>query len=278
MMVMKTIAIPDTTVGCDLNGDGQVDNIMGGLGSSINGPMLDAVNGGSLIMLFELRRLNDPTGQNDADLDVATYSGIDYDSPADPSNNFTGTGQFYVSQISLDASGNPVSMLTPSSVTNGHLTGVADDFAMALPLLGTLTLKRTHFTAPVDTDGTGVTGISQPAQLCGVVPACTMDLIPIPAALAGLVPVDTILELLLYLGGTQPDVDMDGDGLEEYKLGVVAGRHVLTGCTDGNGDKVALHPDPTHPSLRCPCDPRFVDGYSMTIQMTTVSAVVMGVQ
>jgi cysteine-rich repeat protein len=279
MLVANTLSVnSDPDVGCDLNGDSTVDNWLGLLGSAFSSVLQTSIDDGTLIYLLELRRLNDPTGQNDADVDFARYSGNDYDNPPNPSNNYGGAGQFYIDPPSLDANGDPLSLFRSSVLAGGNITGQATVFTLPTGSLGTLELRLARLSAHIDTDGSKVTGVSQPGQICGAIPACVLDMMPNPVTA---VPVDTLLELVLFIGvdsgfAYTPDIDLDGDGLESYNLD---GSLKLVSCVDGDGTTtVPLHPDAGNPLLRCPCDPRFADAYSVTVNFTAVPATVMGVQ
>jgi len=63
----------------------------------------------------------------------------------------------------------------------------------------------------------------------------------------------TLLDVLA-VADVQPDVDVDGDGLEEI---LASGSHVVA-CRDGDGTMIAA-PD-------CHLDPRIADGYELTLQ------------
>lgn len=62
----------------------------------------------------------------------------------------------------------------------------------------------------------------------------------------------TLLDVLA-VAGVQPDVDVDGDGLETI---IASGSHVVA-CRDGDGTMI--------PEADCHLDPRIADGYELTL-------------
>ena len=74
------------------------------------------------------------------------------------------------------------------------------------------------------------------------------------------------LHALAFYLGTQPDIDLDGDGLEQIN----ADSAGITSCTDGNGTNV--------PGATCGCDSRIADGFSALFNFTSVGASVAGPQ
>lgn len=61
---------------------------------------------------------------------------------------------------------------------------------------------------------------------------------------------------LLIARGLQPDLDLDGDGLESFED--TDGDGVIDRCTDGDGDAVD--------GVDCPADGRFADGYDLRLR------------
>ena len=75
--------------------------------------------------LLEIRDLDDPLMQDDAEVAVASLLGIDVDE--DPSNNFDGSNLFEVTPESLDDSGEPLVLFGSGSIIAGELSaGPAD--------------------------------------------------------------------------------------------------------------------------------------------------------
>jgi len=65
--------------------------------------------------------------------------------------------------------------------------------------------------------------------------------------------------------GHDPDIDVDGDGLEHFETD----GEVVVSCVDGDGTVVGGND--------CPCDPRMVDGYSSGANFTGIAAALVGI-
>jgi hypothetical protein len=62
------------------------------------------------------------------------------------------------------------------------------------------------------------------------------------------------------VGPQQPDIDLDGDGLERYEATMGSGSTapMITACIDGDGTRVM--------GRTCVNDPRFADGFSAAFE------------
>jgi hypothetical protein len=70
----------------------------------------------------------------------------------------------------------------------------------------------------------------------------------------------------------QPDVDLDGDGLETYETlttGATGCQPVVVACIDGDGTRIE--------GDHCDEDPRMADGHSVSFSWTAVVARIIGV-
>jgi hypothetical protein len=88
------------------------------------------------------------------------------------------------------------------------------------------------------------------------------DLLVAGAPMGGFIP----------LRGQQPDVDLDGDGLESFEVinrGESGCQPVIVACVDGDGTRVE--------GRGCAGDPRFEDGFSAGFSMTAVRGNIDGV-
>jgi hypothetical protein len=141
----------------------------------------------------------------------------------------------------------------------------------------------------VMSSGSDVTGIRS-GLLCGAIPVTTIAGLPnFLGMVGGMAPVpcdDTVAETTLgdvLVGGTsvfginigpaQPDVDLDGDGLEFYEVddsGPFGCQAVISACIDGDGTRIAGHD--------CPGDARMADGWSAGLPFTAVGANIVGVR
>jgi cysteine-rich repeat protein len=299
--------------GCDLNGDGQPDNWLAPLGALISSVLQGNITDGTLLYLLELRRLNDATGQNDPDVELARFSAVDHEThtvgqdpppPAPfPTDNFSGSEPFYIDPVSLDGNGNPLSLFVASLAT-GDISGTAPVFYLPTAF-GMLELRQASLAAhlvpnpPPPPTPESISGVSvipaDPGRICGAIPACTLDQMLVSNL--GLPPqfqvAETLLEILIVLGiyyadppfDYFPDIDLDGDNptnnpakREAFAVAPgVDGIFRLVTCKDSD-NTVVLKDDASSPTGRCPCGARFnKDGYSVRVNFTSVGASISGV-
>jgi hypothetical protein len=154
---------------------------------------------------------------------------------------------------------------------------------MGMPLAFRVT--RGRLSGTVSADMTRIDGV-RAGVLCGAIP--TQDLARLPNYFAfiggGMGDRGSFLEALVAgytiqnplfgssaVGPQQPDIDLDGDGLERFEA--TAGTRTtppqITACIDGNGTRVA--------GRSCPMDPRFADGFTTAFQYNGVWVRLVGV-
>ena len=153
--------------------------------------------------LLEVRSLDDPTMQDDPEVEVASLLGIDLD--GDTSNNFSGNNLFEVTPESLDDLGNPLVIFTPGSITGGLLSaGPAD-----LTLPGGIPVPNVLLELTIEPGGSSAISPSIPTAI----PVLIIDAIPAPFPFDGF-PFNytTMTEVFAFLG-IVPDTDIDGDGV-----------------------------------------------------------------
>lgn len=141
-------AAPDAATGepgccCDFSGDGTVDNALARL-IAIAEPFLgydrdyfnqgiDAqIRAGSLLLLVEFLGLDDLV--DDDYLAFNLYVGADAND--DPEDNLSGSAEFWVDPISLDADGEPQMSFRDAWIEGGRLHGGPSQFLMPLDLVG----------------------------------------------------------------------------------------------------------------------------------------------
>jgi hypothetical protein len=252
--VLDSVEILPTGQGLDLNGDGVIDNSLGFLRPLVN-PLIDSnVKMGTAIYLFDLENW-DGISPDDPNIVVAALTGVDADDPPQPSNNFTGQGQFYVFDSDFDVNCKPLSLSSSASLTGGFLDVVTPVWRFYTPYVSTVNMSHVRTQMQFASDFSSETGMFGASW-----DVCSMQL----TYLFGPTSTVTLLEELLQ-NATQPDVDVDGDGLEQITFDGTA----VTGCVDGDGTKID---GPT-----CVCDPRIVDGYSVALGIHGVPAKLDGI-
>lgn len=167
-------------------------------------PLLDStIIGGGIRTLLEVRLLDDPTMQNDPEIEVASFPGIDVD--GNPDNDFDGDNLYEVDPIGLDDDGEPITIFTPGSITDGNIVaGPAD-----LDLGGGLVIPGAILEGSIAVGGTSL----DTSVISAAVPVAVFDAIPAPAPFNGFpFNFDTLTQVLAFFG-VDPDVDLDGDGI-----------------------------------------------------------------
>ncbi|MFO0603983.1 MAG: DUF4215 domain-containing protein [Polyangiales bacterium] len=284
-VVVTSLQIAQDTgmVGCDFSGDRVPDNAFGrALGSA--GGLLNSFinsnfsNGQTLIQLGFLN-LTDVTGQNVPDTRVGWMVGADGD--ADRTNNTQPGNPQYVSMGSLNAMTLLPQASFQSRIAMGALAGGPEDVRLNLMAgpAGALDFRvqRGRLSGTVVAEPTRVTGLRD-GVLCGAIPAADLAALPNPA---GFLPGGlggggggggdrgTFLELLVggqrivlfQIGPQQPDIDLDGDGLERIETmpGPSGSAPRIVACYDGDGTRI--------PGRECANDRRIADGFTAAFQI-----------
>lgn len=205
-LVLAAIALAGVTSPLDAQTPPHTAGLVVSGATVVGGPLVPAavflnpilttlVQGTGARTLLELRQLDDPLAQNDPDLEVAIYSGLDLD--GDPTNDFSGSAQFGIDPLSLAADGSPLVLFTPGMLTGGMLS--------AGP--GTLVLGPGLSLPNLILSGQVATGAASFASdgIPTVVPTLLFEQIPAPAPFTG-----TLLDILLFFN-LDPDLDLDGD-------------------------------------------------------------------
>ncbi|NOY90134.1 MAG: DUF4215 domain-containing protein [Deltaproteobacteria bacterium] len=283
--VIQTLAFAGSGSGCDFSGDGVADNQL----AVALGPVLPLLNdmgiqqgidNGNVILLMSMLGMDDLTGADDDSLTVAWMQGADPD--GDPSNNFSGSATLAPSGGSFDTAGNPTTSFA-SSLMSSQLNGGPEDIELPIAVL------------PIELMGAQISGTTravagelhdiQEGQLCGAIPVTTFAFLPNlldmftgmasegcdgtagATSMADVMVGGTPRGSLIALRGTQPDVDVDGDGLESFEVvrrGATGCQPVITACIDGDGTRVE--------GRDCALDPRFEDGFSASLDFTSIRA------
>lgn len=286
-LIVNTLSI-DRTMGCDYSGDGMPDNSFGAafgpLLGALNGQLENAITEGSFILLLSMIGLDSPMA--DPNLRLAWVTGTDGDTNA--ANNFSGASDFFADAAAIDAaSGDPVTSFG-SSIVASRISGGPEDVSIPIAGLFPLDLRQGRINGLVTASGDDVSGITS-GLLCGAIPVTTLAGLPnivdmfLPGGTPSVPCSDTVTETnlgdvligghRLGIGPAQPDVDLDGDGLEFYVVddtGPARCQAVVTACIDGDGTMIAGHD--------CTSDPAMADGWSAGLPFTAVGANIVGVR
>jgi hypothetical protein len=247
--IADQVIVPPQSMGFDLNGDGRVDNELGQLRMLLN-PALADMTHRSPFLIISVERLMDP--QNDPDVGPVIYLGLDAD--GDPTNDFSGMGQFWFTLESVDNDCRPLAILPSGPLVGGNFAATADH--AIIPLAFTVfDIRRAHVTGSIAPDLSALSsvlvgGAATPCKLSQSQQTLTNQ---------------SVLDLLVGGFSLQPDIDLDGDGLETFVASPSAGVYA---CIDGNGTRID--------GKTCACDPRMADGFSLALQVTAVKATLLG--
>ena len=227
------------------------------------------------------------------------------DRSVDGSGNVTACSPFDKADVTLDplsfAGSAPLVAFTDGTIDSSmKLVAGPGVFSVDIPVTSsiTLTLKITGATI----EGTiGADGALTNGRLGGVIDAKTADTIRgLDVAQIGLTPQDSLLDAIFanalgpllvlpkakadivakYPNCRTPDIDVDGDGLEAFCDSTAGTDHdaqTVDTCIDGDGTVITdtLNPDGSvaqhcTEALDHEGHPRFVDGVSVELNLTTV--------
>lgn len=251
---VSSLAFLPSGQGFDLNGDGTPDNQMGQVAQLANSGLMQSIQAGTSIMLVVVAGLQGPPlVEGDQPL-TSLFVGLDADTPPDPSNNAM-NGQFKVPAEQFDVNCNPTTEFDHSVVQNGKIESMAQKTDIVIGTIGTIDFVDTRQElTPQSADLTTWQG-----QTGGVELACSLSITPFP----GPNPASLLDVLVNY--GVGPDIDRDGDGVEQ----IIGDGTTIKQCVDGDGTVIL--------GRNCPCDPRIADGYSGALQFSLVPATILGV-
>ncbi len=249
--IVSQFTQPPVTDGVDLNGDGKPDNAFGAIGD--NGTWSNLISSGNAIFLFDTMGMPPPGGPiaDGTALQLAFYLGL-YTDP-DPSTYFTGNGRFYAPSSQFDVACNSTAQFDAVTVTGGVIEGHKPTLGLGVHGIGILPFTHFIIRAQISDDRQQLSG-----RLGGVASLCGFSLLPSPLG-AG-----SFLGMIVNQYKVQPDIDVDGDGLEQ----IVGDGQDIDHCVDGDGTII--------PGASCPCDPRIQDGISGAFDFVAVPATIVG--
>ncbi|MFO0725824.1 MAG: hypothetical protein U1E65_18720 [Myxococcota bacterium] len=251
-------------------------------GQYMNDQLRQGLLGGQALFIVEIAGIDAPYYGDDDGIELRFYGAQDADDPFFPANNFqipageTSCCTFNVLPLDPMTGGAPTRGIS-AKVSGYRLHSDEDQPSIRVPLhLGAppyhtleLALPDIEVRAPsggnVLSDGVmrGAWTIASLSPIhnpfCGIEDAIQDGCKLATAEMS-------LLDYLVDIGGNQPDVDLDGDGLERFEM-----RNRQVGrCFDGDGTEVVSR-DPEAPWL-CAEDPRMADGFSIALTFSGVRA------
>ncbi len=296
-LVVSEMQFGAASQGCDFSGDGEPDNAFGrALGAArglLNGQVRRGFQNGQVTILLPFLGLDDPAAVDDPEVTVGWLSGSDAD--GDASNNYSGTGEFFVDPASLGTDGLPQATFV-GAIASRALRAGPEDITLNLGMGFPMQVRQGRLRGTTAASGGELSGLeAMSGMLCGALPIDQFALLPnlvdlfmsgmgggstlqgcdggsAPTSTADLLVGGSPQGFIVRLLPTQPDVDLDGDGLERFEVqssGPPGCQPVIVTCIDGDGTRVE--------GRDCASDPRFVDGFSMGMPLEAVRAVLRGV-
>jgi hypothetical protein len=239
--------------GFDLNGDGTPDNALGLFADAFNQGSVESIAAGDMNLLWDLTGWNGTA--TDADVQVEKYWGTDEDRPADPTNDRAGSGRFLVDTKQFDLSCQTDTRFERATLEDGRLMAETSLLEYRWEDWGTVGIADFRVGFAFSDDFSRIAG-----QAGGVFTLCGLSTAYFPGRTDG-----SLLDFIANAVHMQPDIDRDGDGLEQ----VFGNGATVTHCTDGDGTVIN--------SANCACDPRIADGFSMALRGSAITAHIVGV-
>jgi cysteine-rich repeat protein len=277
-LVLQQVSFVAPGEGCDLDGNGSIDNVYSAaLNSSARAFLDDLVSRQDLqqCIYTSLWMLTGSDGTfAQGSFDFTFLLGGDVEMPPVPADYFSGSEPFYVMPDGLDTSGRPLATLA-GSASQSNLTIAPGTITMPFPYCFNepsnripFVYTKAQFTGVLTQGADGPTRFD--GRFCAALSAQSMARIPNGLGVGGTNLLDIFVTGINYLGyrvtPTQPDYDVDQDGLETFQDTDGDGNIDL--CIDGNGTQIA--------GVACPMDPRIVDAYSEAFDVVAIGARLAG--
>ena len=252
--IFSEVIIMPEGEGMDITGDGQPDNQLGRIAPLSNPTIVSVIENGTGIFLLDFTRWEGAPADDD-EMDVTFYLGVDADSPPDPSDNTSGSGDFRVVDRQLDVDCRPLTRV-PGRVEDGIVRAESGVWNFLIEGVGTLTFDHVHLELAFDDQLEHYTGrFGTGWRLC--------SLLHVEGPLfAGGNLLESIVNDLELPG---PELDFDEDGLEQ----VIGDGEGIVSCIDGDGTVID--------GADCPCDPRMGDAYSVSVAVEGAAATISGI-
>jgi hypothetical protein len=257
--ITATLAVSDTTADAfDLDNNKSLDNRLAIVASLLNGDFTMDLQSGALRLMTELREVADLTLVDEAAAKLVLFIGADTDMPVNAADDFSHMEPFYYRHASVDPATCEPNAVLDIAIAGGVLSGSAAVVTLPIGSLGLVDLGLPHVEMTVAPDTMGVGFQATGGRLGGAIPPC-----PLQGSMGGLG--QNNLHAVVQFLSLQPDIDLDGDGLETIQTDT----NGILGCTDGDGTTAIA-------GATCGCDPRMADGFSILLRFTNVGASVMG--
>ncbi|MBI4508510.1 MAG: hypothetical protein HY698_02660 [Deltaproteobacteria bacterium] len=247
--VLNKLQFMDPGTGLDINDDAVPDNALGHLGQFVNKGLNDSIRKGTSLILLDLI-------QSGNELFIDYYLGRDWD--ADSTNNLLGQGEFSVTPEQFDVDCVPRGRFHSVTRKGREFTARNDKWTWVYPGFGTVEFRQVLVHFVFNDDASGFDG-----NLAGIWTLCGASNTQFSQ-----MNIDNMsfLDAMVNNYSLQPDIDVDGDGIEE----VVGDGVRVAKCLDGDG--VVLE------GRECPCLPQIADGFSVSFSGTGVRAKIRGVK
>jgi len=248
---------------CDIDGDGTPDNSFAAVHPALAGMFeavfQDAMRAQTSVFALDVHRVRDPVTPESAPFDGAFVGAIDCD--GDLSDNDSPGEVVDAIRGYYDAEGAPV-FPCRGTLEEGELRASVDQIPVLFspPVFFRQVVLQGHLTAGLSRfERAHICAYFIPRELAGI----TNRRFP------GVTALDIVVAPGLALGipgepGAQPDIDVDGDGLESL-VADEAGHVTL--CMDGDGTFL-----PSTETTPCTSLPEIADGYSVVARGEGVSA------
>lgn len=250
--IVTTFAMRQEGDGFDLNGDGKPDNALGALATFANPKWQDAITNGYAIYLFDLRNLAGPPLVEGDHPALSFFVGSDADT--DASNNLGGMGQFLVPAEQFDVNCQSTAGFDMPTVTGGQILAQKDSVSVVAQGVGSLQFVDVKLVSTMNADYSVFSG-----TLGDISTACALSLSP-----SG-VSASSLLDVIVGSFSLQPDIDINGDGLDTFTGDQTNG---VTSCTAADGTIIMGHD--------CACNPKIHDGYSAAFDFSSAPATILG--
>jgi len=248
-------------VGIDLTGDGAPDAALNNAFAReleyFNALFYNAIDSGQLLSMIEVAGLGSPYAGEDDAVTVKFYECQDAD--GDISNNHClepGCGHMLADPDHI-VDGQTLYRTAPAPLQDHRVRGELTSTLYMKVTDHALPIGRTSFDLLVPDD----LGVIADSIMGGAATAHGLDFVTLceffPDPCPPFIPANMTLAVTLRERGFQPDVDLDGDGLETFEIDP-ASYEVLS-CRDGDGTPID--------GAGCLHDARVADGYSLCFDL-----------